>query len=53
MSGVIICSRMTLLGGYSSGMSLISPRAAKWPTLSLEPSSLQLAMGQRNKNSCA
>jgi hypothetical protein len=46
------CSLTTpVLVGYSSGMSLIFLRAAKWPTLSSEPSSLQLAMGQRSKNS--
>jgi signal transduction histidine kinase len=29
------------------------PSAAKWPTLRSEPSSLELAMGRRSKNSCA
>jgi hypothetical protein len=42
-----------VLAGYSSGTSLIFPRAVKWPTLMSEPSSLQLAMGQRSKNFCA
>jgi hypothetical protein len=54
LTGTGGCSLTTLiLVGYSSGMSLIFPRAAKWPTLRSEPSSLQLAMGQRSKNSCA